>query len=88
MSYQTTNLVQQFTIPVNTTRIIIGCHEGGTPSLAQSPRGEAPPPYAQFNFDKGLILFYEVSVHLLSVKRPPRDYWYTRFNAPSYARPQ
>eukprot|EP01043_Picozoa_sp_COSAG02_P042873 COSAG02_NODE_3682_length_6387_cov_7.078244_2_plen_262_part_00 len=32
----TTNLTQQFTIPVNTTRIIIGCREGGTPSLAQN----------------------------------------------------
>ena len=30
----TTNLNSQFTIPVNTTRIIIGCREGGTPSLA------------------------------------------------------
>ena len=32
----TTNLTQQFTIPVNTTRIIIGLREGGTPSLTQN----------------------------------------------------
>eukprot|EP01043_Picozoa_sp_COSAG02_P002168 COSAG02_NODE_49_length_45106_cov_298.436177_25_plen_192_part_00 len=41
---QTTNLVQQFTIPVNTTRIIIGCREGGTPSLS------APAAYSRSSF--------------------------------------
>ena len=30
----TQTLTQQFTIPVNTTRIILGLREGGTPSLA------------------------------------------------------
>ena len=32
----TQTLTQQFTIPVNTTRIILGLREGGTPSLAQN----------------------------------------------------